>query len=239
MMRIAMWSGPRNLSTAMMYAFGNRPDFDVIDEPFYAAYLVKTGLNHPMRDEIISSQPTDPVAVIRHLTGSEQGQTQHFYQKHMTQHMIPELPRDWMAQVKNVFLLRHPARVIASFSAKYENLALDDIGFVQQSGLYDDAVRLGANPVVIDSSDIRQNPERQLRKLCSALDLDWDPAMLRWPRGGHAKDGAWAPHWYGAVHKSTGFAGPEGALPELHGRLADLADLAMPHYERLLSQKLD
>ena len=238
-MRIAMWSGPRNLSTAMMYAYGNRPDFDVIDEPFYAAYLVKTGLNHPMRDEIIASQPTDPAQVVERLIGSNRGKKPHFYQKHMTQHMVPGMPRGWMAQVKNVFLLRHPARVIASFSAKYENLTLEDIGFAQQSDLYDDVLGLGAEPIVIDSSDIRQNPERQLRKLCSALDLDWNPAMLSWPRGGHAKDGAWAPHWYGAVHKSTGFAGPEGALPNLSGHLAELTEQAMPHYERLLSQKLD
>lgn len=238
-MRIAMWSGPRNLSTAMMYAFGNRSDFDVVDEPFYAAYLMKTGLNHPMRDEIIESQPTDPNDVSQQLLDSNKDGKPHFYQKHMTQHMVPGMPRDWMAKVKNVFLLRHPARVIASFSAKYENLTLDDIGFVQQSDLFDDVLQMGAAPIVIDSNDVRKNPERQLKKLCAALGLDWDPEMLHWPQGGHAKDGVWAPHWYGAVHKSTGFAGPESNLPELRGHLADLAEQAMPHYERLLNFRLD
>jgi len=238
-MRIAMWSGPRNLSTAMMYAFGNRADFDVVDEPFYAAYLVKTGLNHPMRDEIIASQPTDPDEVARNLTGSNTSDKPHFYQKHMTQHMVPGMPRDWMAKVKTVFLLRHPARVIASFSAKYENLTLEDIGFVQQSDLFGSVLQMGAAPIVIDSNDVRQNPEQQLKKLCAALDLDWDRAMLHWPQGGHAKDGVWAPHWYGAVHNSTGFAGPEGGLPNLSGHLAMLAEQAMPHYERLLTHKLD
>ena len=153
--------------------------------------------------------------------------------------MIPGMPRDWMAKVKNVFLLRHPARVIASFAAKYENPTLEDIGFVQQYDLFNDIFQMGAAPIVIDSNDIRQNPELQLRRLCAALDLDWDPAMLRWPEGGHANDGAWAPHWYGAVHKSTGFAGPEGDLPDLSGGLAELAEQAMPYYERLLVHKED
>ena len=237
-MRIAMWSGPRNLSTAMMYSFGNREDFAVVDEPFYAAYLAATGLDHPMRDQILASQSQDAAAVAEALIGSIPGEKSHFYQKHMTQHMIPEVPRDWMGEVTNVFLLRHPARVVASFSAKYDAPTLSDIGFSQQTELYEQIVASGDVPVIIDSADIRRNPEDMLRKLCDRLDLAWDPAMLSWKKGGHPDDGVWAAHWYGAVHDSTGFAGPEGALPELDGALARLTEEAMPHYEKLYVHRL-
>jgi hypothetical protein len=232
-MKIAMWSGPRNLSTAMMYSFGNRADCAVVDEPFYAAYLAATGLDHPMRAEILAAQPTDPAQVVRAISGSNPAGKPHFYQKHMTHHMIPGMPRDWMAGVVNVFLIRHPARVVASYAAKRENPVLEDLGFVQQVELFDHAVRLGQDPVVVDSADIRRDPEGTLRALCAAIGLPWDPAMLRWPAGGHPDDGAWAPHWYGAVHRSTGFGAAEGPLPVLDGPAADLVRAAMPSYERL------
>lgn len=232
-MRIAMWSGPRNLSTAMMYAFGARADFAVIDEPFYAAYLARTGLNHPMREEILAAQPTDPAEVVAGLLGPIPGRRAHFYQKHMTQHMITGMPRDWMAQVVNVFLIRHPARVAASFSAKYDNPTVADLGFELQLELYEQLCTQGQNPVVIDSADIRRDPETMLKRLCSALNLPWDAAMLSWPRGGHPADGVWASHWYGAVHASTGFAPPEGPLPHLTPAQQALADAAMPAYERM------
>ena len=232
-MRIAMWSGPRNLSTAMMYSFGARPDFAVVDEPFYAAYLALTGLDHPMGDAIIASQPTDPAQVVHGLLGPIPDGKPHFYQKHMSQHMIPGIPRDWITDVVNVFLIRHPARVAASFSAKYENPTLPEIGFTQQVELYDQLNAAGARPVVIDSHDIREDPETMLRRLCDVIGLEWDPAMLSWPAGGHKSDGVWAAHWYGSVHASTGFAGPEGPLPVLDGARADLARAAMPSYEVL------
>ncbi|GGO57322.1 hypothetical protein SAMN05444398_106139 [Roseovarius pacificus] len=232
-MRIAMWSGPRNLSTAMMYSFGARPDFAVVDEPFYAAYLAQTGLDHPMGDAIIASQPTDPAQVVDQLLGPIPDGKPHFYQKHMSQHMIPGIPRDWITDVVNVFLIRHPSRVAASFSAKYENPTLPEIGFTQQVDLYDQLNAAGARPVVIDSHDIREDPETMLRRLCDVIGLEWDPAMLSWPAGGHKSDGVWAAHWYGSVHASTGFAGPEGPLPDLDGPRADLARAAMPSYEVL------
>jgi len=237
-MRIAMWSGPRNLSTAMMYAFGARDDMAVIDEPFYAAYLAATGLKHPMRAAILESQPSDPDAVVRALTGPIPAERPHFYQKHMCQHMLPGFPRGWMAQVTNVFLVRHPARVIESFGKKYDNPTLADIGFMQQTELFEWVQASGASPVVIDSADIRRDPEGMLRVLCAALGLDWDPAMLSWSKGGHADDGVWAPHWYAAVHRSTTFAGPEGDLPKLAGDAKRLLDLAMPHYEAFAKIRL-
>lgn len=233
---IAMWSGPRNLSTAMMYSFGARADFDVMDEPFYAAYLAETGLAHPMREAVLASQPQDAAEVARSLTAPH---GKHVYQKHMCQHMLQSVPRDWMKSVTNVFLIRHPARVIASFGAKYEGFGLADIGFSQQLELYEACRATGQRPVVIDSADIRDAPEPMLRALCAAIGVPFDPAMLAWPQGGHPADGAWAPHWYGAVHRSTGFSGPEGPLPALETEAQQqLLAAALPIYELLSQHKL-
>ncbi|MBE1286014.1 MAG: HAD family hydrolase [Rhodobacteraceae bacterium] len=237
-MRIAMWSGPRNLSTAMMYAFGNRSDCAVVDEPFYASYLAKTGLDHPMRDEILESQPQDPEVVSAYLSDAKPADKPHFYQKHMTQHMIDGVPRDWMRHVTNVFLIRHPARVIASYAAKRENPSLDDIGFRQQAELFDLVTSWGQKPVVIDSHDIRDDPHGMLEKLCDAIDLPFSPEMLTWPKGGHKDDGVWAAHWYGAVWNSDGFAAPEGAVPEIPDELQPVLDAAMPYYEQMKAQKI-
>ena len=237
-MRIAMWSGPRNLSTAMMYAFGARRDCAVVDEPFYAAYLAATGLNHPMRDRILASQPQDPDRVIAQITGPVPGKKRHFYQKHMAQHMVAGIDRGLLGQMRNVFLIRHPARVVASYGARRENPTLTDIGFVQQAGLFDLARELGDTPVVIDSHDIRADPETMLTRLCAAIGIGFEPAMLHWPVGGHARDGVWAAHWYGAVHQSTGFGGPEGPLPAMTGPLAQVVEEAMPSYEKLRGEKL-
>ncbi|WP_372885112.1 HAD family hydrolase [Shimia sp.] len=232
-MKIAMWSGPRNLSTAMMYAFGNRADCAVVDEPFYASYLAETGLDHPMRAEIMASQPQEPAEVVAGLMGPNPNGKPHYYQKHMTQHMISGVPRDWMRDMVNVFLIRHPARVIASYGIKRENPTLDDIGFWQQAELFD-----AVGGVVIDSHDIREDPEKMLRRLCDAIGLNWDPAMLSWPQGGHKDDGVWARHWYGAVWTSTGFAGAEGPLPEVPEHLRGVLEAAMPFYERMRDAKI-
>ncbi len=235
-MRIAMWSGPRNLSTAMMYAFAARGDMSVMDEPFYAAYLAATGLDHPMRAEILAAQPTDPARVVAQITAPVS--TPHCYQKHMSQHMLPGIPRGWMKGFTNIFLIRHPARVIASYAAKREQPVLADIGFTQQAELFDELRAAGQAPVVIDSHDIRDNPEAMLRALCDAIGLGWDPAMLSWKPGGIPEDGAWAPHWYGSVWKSTGFAGAEGPLPQVTGPLAQVEKDATPAYEHLKKFKL-
>jgi hypothetical protein len=230
-MIIGMWSGPRNLSTALMYSFAARGDCEVRDEPFYAAYLAATGLDHPMRAEVLASQSTDPVKVISAcLTPGAAPLT---YQKHMTQHMLPGIRRDWLAGLRNVFLIRHPARVVASYAAKRENPSADDLGFRQQAELFDLCVANGWAPVVIDSTDIRRDPRAALRALCEAIGIGWTDRMLSWPAGGHPDDGVWARHWYGAVHRSTGFEAAEGLPPDLTGPGADLADAAMPHYERL------
>lgn len=221
-MRIAMWSGPRNLSTAMMYAFGARDDFSVMDEPFYAAYLAATGSDHPMSAEIINAHENDPESVARAC--SVEGEP-HLYMKHMPHHMLPDFPLGWADDCVNIHLIRHPARVIASYAAKREAPMLEDIGFVQQAALYD---KLGG--VVIDSTDIRARPEIMLRALCNEIGLAFDPAMLRWPAGPRVEDGIWAKHWYNSVHKSTGIAGAEGPLPEIPSTLRPVLDAALPYY---------
>jgi hypothetical protein len=232
-MRIAMWSGPRNLSTAMMYAFGNRADFAIWDEPFYAPYLAATGIDHPMRTEILAAHETDPDKVAARCIGPIPGGKPHFYMKHMPLHMVEGFPLDWAADCVNVHLLRHPARVVASYAAKRENPTLDDIGFRQQVELF----RRFPGPV-IDSADIRADPEGMLRALCAEIGLDFDPAMLHWPAGPRAEDGIWAAHWYGAVHRSTGFAGAEGPLPQLEGEVAALAEAALSYYEELAKLRI-
>lgn len=228
-MKIAMWSGPRNLSTAMMYSFGNRPDFEVVDEPFYAAYLKASNITHPMHAQVMAAQDADPEKVAAACAADP---ARHRYMKHMAHHM-KGMPLDWAKSCINIHLIRHPARVIASYAAKRENPTLQDIGYAQQTALYD---RIGG--LVIDSHDIRESPEAALRTLCDAIDLPFCDSMLHWPAGPKPFDGVWAAHWYGAVHRSTGFAGPEGMLPQLEGEAADLCEAALPHYEALKALKL-
>lgn len=232
-MRIAMWSGPRNLSTAMMYSFGARSDFAVWDEPFYAPYLAATGSEHPMGAEIMQAHDTDPESVALACVGSIPRGKSHFYMKHMPHHMIDGFPLGWTSECVNIHLIRHPARVVASYAAKRENPTLEDIGFQQQSDLYD---KIGG--IVVDSADIRENPPEMLAKLCAEIGLPFDPAMLAWTAGGRPDDGIWAKHWYGAIHRSTGFAGPEGPMPELSQEMKEIADAALPHFEALQARKL-
>ncbi len=234
-----MWSGPRNLSTAMMYAFAARGDCAAWDEPFYAAYLKATGIDHPMRDAIIAGNEIDPDRVSAACAGENpQGKTL-FYQKHMTVHMIPGFDRGFLRACENVFLIRHPARVVASYAKKREGPTLADIGFVQQAELFDEVVDWkGEAPVVIDSHDIRANPRKILAKLCDSLGISFTERMLNWPEGPKPYDGIWAPHWYGAVHGSTGFEKADGPLPELPAKYQHIVDQALSYYERLRNHAL-
>ncbi len=236
--RIAMWSGPRNLSTAMMRSFGNRADTEVTDEPFYGAYLALTGLDHPMRGEVLASMPTDWRDAAAVCTEPVAEGRIH-YQKHMTQHMVDGIGRDWMDACRHAFLIRDPARVVASFGARWQGFGLADIGFVEQAELFDRvADRAGQAPPVVDAADIRAAPEPMLRALCAGLGIGFDAAMLAWPAGRRASDGVWAAHWYGAVEASTGFAPPEADVPMLTGAAAALAEAARPYYERLRAHAL-
>ena len=218
----------------MMYSFGAREDCAVWDEPFYAAFLKRTGIAHPMDEEIVAAHEADPAKVASRCAGSPPDGKAHFYQKHMAHHILPEDDLTWTEGLTHVFLIRHPARVLASYDVKRENPTLSDIGFDNQTRLFDEVrERTGREPVVIDSNAIRADPPAALARLCEAIGLAFDPAMLSWPAGGHKDDGVWAAHWYGAVHKSTGFAGAEGPLPEVPAHLSNVLAEALPHYERL------
>ena len=238
--RIAMWSGPRNISTAMMRSFENRGDAAVSDEPFYAAYLAGTGIDHPMREESMASQPQDWRVVAESLAGPVPGGKRIWYQKHMTHHMLPDFGLDWCASCRNAFLIRDPVAVLASYTQKRPDVALADLGFERQWELFErEADRLGAAPPVIDADDVLANPRGMLSALCAALDIPFSEKMLAWPAGRRATDGIWGAVWYAAVERSTGFAPPRAeAPPTLAERLKPLAEAGQCYYARLAAHRL-
>ena len=237
--RIAMWSGPRNLSTAMMRSFGNRLDCAVVDEPFYAAYLMLSGADHPMRDEVLSRHETDWRKIAAELAGPAPDGKPLFYQKHMTHHMLPAIGREFMRACRHAFLIRHPARVLASYAAKREDVSLRDIGFVEQEALFEEAAALaGMAPPVIDADTLLADPRPVLTILCKALGVPFDSRMLSWPGGPRPTDGVWGVHWYDAVNRSTEFASAS-PMPRLEDRnLREIEAQALPIYERLAAYDL-
>jgi len=204
--RIAMWSGPRNISTAMMRAWGNRADTFVIDEPFYAYYLSATGKEHAGAEEVIASGETDWRKIIAQLTGPIPNDKRIFFQKQMTHHLLSEVDREWLGSVTNCFLIRDPREVIASYIKKREDPTLPDLGFTQQAEIFDFVrARTDSVPPVVDAKDVLENPERMLRLLCKAVGVEFSDSMLSWPPGLRETDGIWAGHWYGEVSKTTSF----------------------------------
>ncbi len=233
-MRIAMWSGPRNISTAMMRAWENRGDTAVIDEPFYAHYLLKTGVEHPGRDEVIASQDTDWREVAKMLTGPIPDGKSIWYQKHMTQHILPDMPLDWLKQVSNCFLIRVPEEVVASFTRNRPDAALWELGFEQQARLFEQVCqRSGSLPPVMDAADVLKDPAGMLRALCKRLGITFTERMLHWPAGPRSSDGIWAKHWYQAVERSTGFEPYQPHDVHLSAFQARLVEQCRPFYERL------
>lgn len=237
--RIAMWSGPRNISTAMMRSWENRSDCSVVDEPFYACYLHETGLNHPCRDEILTAQSTSRETVIRELTQGEPG-TDIYYQKHMTHHMPRGMDMGWCADMRHCFLIRNPREVIVSYLEKMPGLSEDDIGIVRQAELFDEIAAIqGHTPLVVDSADVLRDPAAVLEKLCAGLGVPWLPdAMLNWPPGRRDSDGVWAPHWYQNVESSTGFGTHRHRDPQVPVQHEDLAERMQPYYLRLAEHRL-
>ena len=228
-----MCSGTINLSTALMYSFGNRSDVTAIDEPFYGAYLKHSGVPHPLARETMAAMDCDPERIcnaLRRMSGPHQ------YEKHMAHHMLPGFPLDWMEEegLRHVFLLRHPARVLASYLRKREAPGAHDLGFTTLEAIFQRA----PDPIVIDSADIRARPEASLTALCAALGLPFDPAMLRWKAGPKPFDGPWAPHWEDAVHRSTGFDSAEGPVPEVPPGYGAMVGEALAVYERLKAVSL-
>ncbi|WP_109505921.1 sulfotransferase family protein [Nocardioides speluncae] len=231
--RIAMWSGPRNLSTALMRSFENRADCSVVDEPLYAAYLDQTGLDHPGRDDVLASQPRDWREVLDQLTrGTLPTPLQ--YQKHMTHHLLPGIDRGLLDGLRHAFLVRDPERVLTSYAKVREEPTLADLGLPQQVELFETY----GGPVV-DAADVLRDPRGTLSLLCEALGVGFDEAMLSWPAGPRDTDGVWAPHWYAGVEASTGFApyspGSGDPLPE---RLWPLLDQCRPYYDALAPYRL-
>lgn len=240
-LRIAMWSGPRNISTTMMRAFENRADTSVSDEPFYAAYLAATGYDHPLRAAVLLSQPQDWPAVAARLIGDAPEGRPVWYQKHMTHHMLPGFGLDWMDQVTSAFLIRAPEAVLASYTAKREAVSLEEIGLPAQVELFDRvADRTGSAPVVLDARDVVTDPRAALMALCARCGIGFDPVMLSWPAGRRASDGVWAPAWYDKVEASTGFGAVRGevTLDDLDDRLKPIAEAGRPLYDRLAAHRI-
>ena len=238
--RIAMWSGPRNISTAMMRAWENRPDTAVMDEPFYGAYLANTGLAHPMRDEVLAAHETSWEKIAEACATVASAPV--VYQKHMCQHMIAAAPRDWMRSVRHAFLIRPPAAVAASFRKGWSGMGASDLGYRRQVELFDEVCQItGFAPPVVEARDVLERPEAMLRALCGALGAPFHEAMLSWPSGSRASDGVWGAHWYRTVNGSTGFvataetADDAASVPD---ELAIIVEESLPFYEQLRGWRL-
>ena len=238
-LRIAMWSGPRNISTAMMRAWGNRDDTVVVDEPLYAYYLGATGKAHPGADEVIATGETDWRKVVAHLTGPVPNGKRIFFQKQMTHHLLPEIDREWLGAVTNCFLIRDPREVISSYVKKREDPALEDLGFVQQAELFEFVrTHTSAIPPVVDAKDVLKNPERMLRLLCGAVGVEFRESMLSWPQRLHETDGIWAKHWYGEVTKTNSFRPYRPTDYEVPQRFCEIHERCRQYYERLYAYRL-
>ncbi|GMN01756.1 branched chain amino acid aminotransferase [Erythrobacter sp. MTPC3] len=229
-----MWSGPRNISTAMMRSFGARRDCTVSDEPFYGAFLKNSGEQHPMAQETIADMDCDWRSILRTQSGPVPEGKAVWYQKHMPHHMIGPVSIRNFPDHRHAFLIRAPERVVASYRGKNELREPEALGFTKLRQYFEEeADRTGAAPPVIDSDAVLQNPEGVLKRLCKALNIDWHPAMLSWEPGAKPEDGVWGAHWYDKVNASTGFGPPRGDLPELDGQFARVAEASRGDYEAL------
>ncbi len=204
-MIIFMWSGPRNLSTALMRSFENRLDTKVLDEPFYAYYLKKTNLKHPMKKEIIKSYPNSQNKIIKLITTKPKNK-EIFYQKHMTHHIIKKTKLDWAIKGYNCFLIRHPAKVINSYVKKNSLKNINDIGFKKQFEIFNKIKKNKLEFTVVNADTILKDPNKTIRMLCKLLKIRFTKKMLEWPKGGRSSDGIWSKVWYKNVEQSITFA---------------------------------
>jgi Sulfotransferase domain len=237
--RVAMWSGPRNISTAMMRAWGNRADAFVIDEPFYVYYLSATGKKHPSSEEVIATGETDWLRIIAQLTGPIPNGKRIFFQKQMAHHLLPEVDREWLGAITNCFLIREPREVIASYVKKREDPTLQDLGFMQQVEIFDFVrTRVKTTPPVLDAKDVLENPERMLRLLCDAIGVEFSESMLSWSPGLRETDGIWARHWYGEVAKTASFQPYRPSHAKVPAHLREIHDRCRECYDRLYEYRL-
>lgn len=236
---IAMWSGPRNISTALMRSFGNRPDTFVCDEPFYGHYLAETGLQHPGREEIIASMEADWRKVANYLTGPVPEGKTIFYQKHMAHHLLPHISRDWTTLVTNVFLIRDPREMLTSLMKVTPNITVEDTGMLQQRELFDRMMDEGGTaPPVIDAKDVLADPKALLSRLCRAVGIEFTEKMLRWRSGLRESDGVWAKYWYGQVKRSNGFLAYKSKDEPVPAYLQTIYEECLEHYNRLYEHRL-
>ena len=237
--RIALWSGPRTLSTALMRSWGSRADTVVADEPLYAHYLDATGRAHPGRDEIIAHYETDWRAVVDRLTGPIPDGASIYYQKHMTHHLLPDMETDWVLALRNAFLVREPREMLRSLAEVLPAPTLSDTGLPQQWTLFQTLHReRGTPPPVVQARDVLEAPRAVLGALCDALGVPFRDAMLSWESGPRETDGIWAEHWYDSVYDSTGFRPYRPKDTPLPARLAPLHETCRPLYEKLHSHRL-
>jgi Sulfotransferase domain len=236
--RVAMWSGPRNISTAMMRAFENRPDTFVVDEPLYAAYLTRTGIDHPARAEVLASQPTDVAKAVAELSEPLPPGCRVHYAKHMAHHVFRDMDLTWTLRFRNVMLIRDPAEVVASYVRARETCEPDDIGLPQQAWLLELWDQHAAEVPIIDAREFLAAPEAHLRWLCDWLGIPFTDRMLSWPSGPRESDGVWAPHWYAAVQSSTGFQAWRPRDTTLSQHDAAVAEACRPVYEELYARRV-
>ncbi len=223
----------------MMRSFSSRSDTFVSDEPFYGAYLKDSRDEQPMADEVIASMDCDWRSVARTMTGPCPANVPIWYQKHMAHHMVGPIAHDDLPGLRHAFLIRDPARVVASYANKRVAVRPEHLGVERQVEFFErEADRLGHAPPVIDSADVLGNPPAMLKRLCEALGIEWDEAMLSWEPGIRETDGIWAPHWYDAVAASTGFSSRDEHPLELDDDARRVADACRPSYERLAKHRL-
>ncbi len=234
--RVCLWSGPRNVSTAVMYSFAQRPDTRVVDEPLYAHYLRVSGVDHPGRDAVLAAQDPDGEAVVRDVVLGACDRPVLFC-KQMAHH-LRELERGFLDDVENVLLVRDPREVLLSFQRVVPDPGIDDVGIALQNRLLTDLTARGRPPLVLDSKRLLLDPPGVLARLCEALGIRFDAAMLTWEAGARPEDGVWAPHWYDSVHRSTGFAPWHERIERLPADLEPVLEECRPHYAALLAAAL-
>lgn len=230
--RINVWSSPRNVSTALMYSWRQRPDTTVVDEPLYAHYLARTGRIHPGGADVLASQDNDGAAVIDQVILGDYDTPVVFF-KQMAKHLV-ELDRSFLGHCRNVLLTRDPLEMLTSFQKQIPDCTIADTGFVEMVEILDRLQAQGQQPIVVDSKPLLQDPSTVLQELCRRLGLDFDPAMLSWPPGPKPEDGVWSEHWYHAVHLSTGWAPWKPKQETLLPTLEPVLDEARRLYDRLL-----
>lgn len=235
-LRINLWSGPRNVSTALMYSFAQRVDTRVVDEPLYAHYLRVSGAEHPGRDAVLAEMNSDGETVVRNVILADYDRPIVFF-KQMAHHLV-EIDHAFLSECANVLLIRDPAEVLTTIVRQIPDPALADIGIAQERALFDELCGLGQDPPVLDSKELLGDPEGVLRQLCGRLEIPFDPAMLSWEAGARPEDGVWAPHWYEKVHRSTGFAPYRPKSEPPPARVLPVLEEARPHYAALYEKAL-